>query len=133
MSRCWRPGFTRVGEFHYLHHDKDGAPYDDIAEMAERIAAAARETGIGLTLLPVFYAHSGFGGAAPIEGQRRFINSVDRFEALMDGCRTVAGRLDGAELGVAPHSPAGGDAGGTGSGRAAGAATARSTSMSPSR
>ena len=40
-------GFTRVGEFHYLHHDRDGTPYADIAEMAERIAAAASATGIG--------------------------------------------------------------------------------------
>jgi formiminoglutamate deiminase len=97
-------GFSRVGEFHYLHHDEDGKPYANIAELAERIGAASAETGIGLTLLPVFYAHSGFGGAAPMEGQRRFINSVDRFEALMAGCRTVVGRLRGAELGVAPHS-----------------------------
>jgi len=97
-------GFSRVGEFHYLHHDKDGTPFANIAELAERIGAASAETGIGLTLLPVFYAHSGFGGAAPIEGQRRFINSVERFEKLMAGCRAVVGRLDGAELGVAPHS-----------------------------
>ena len=97
-------GFSRVGEFHYLHHDKDGSPYANIAEMAERIGAASAETGIGLTLLPVFYAHSGFGGGAPIDGQRRFINSLDRFEALMAGCRTVVDRLPGAELGLAPHS-----------------------------
>ena len=64
-------GFSRVGEFHYLHHDLDGRLYANIAEMAERIAAAARATGIGLTLLPVFYAHSNFGGAAPADGQRR--------------------------------------------------------------
>ena len=69
-------GFTRVGEFHYLHHDVDGRPYADIAEMAARIAAAASETGIGLTLLPVFYAHSGFGGQAPSDGQRRFIPTI---------------------------------------------------------
>jgi formiminoglutamate deiminase len=97
-------GFSRVGEFHYLHHDKDGSPYANIAELAERIGAASAETGIGLTLLPVFYAHSGFGGAAPIDGQRRFINSLDRFESLMAGCRTVTSRLHGAELGLAPHS-----------------------------
>src|ERR1700761_4356694 len=47
-------GFPRVGEFHYLHHDANGAPYANIAEMAERIAAAAHQTGIALTLLPVF-------------------------------------------------------------------------------
>ncbi|MDL2403009.1 formimidoylglutamate deiminase [Rhizobium mayense] len=97
-------GFSRVGEFHYLHHDKDGSPYSDIAELAGRIGAASAETGIGLTLLPVFYAHSGFGGTAPIDGQRRFINSLDRFETLMAGCRTIADRLPGAELGLAPHS-----------------------------
>ncbi|MBX5136860.1 formimidoylglutamate deiminase [Rhizobium lentis] len=97
-------GFSRVGEFHYLHHDKDGGAYANIAELAERIGAASEETGIGLTLLPVFYAHSGFGGAAPIEGQRRFINSLESFERLMDGCRVVTGRLDGAQLGLAPHS-----------------------------
>lgn len=97
-------GFSRVGEFHYLHHDKDGSPYANIAELAERIGAASAETGIALTLLPVFYAHSGFGGAAPIEGQRRFINSIESFEALMAGCRAVTSRLPGAELGIAPHS-----------------------------
>lgn len=47
-------GFGRVGEFHYLHNDRDGSHYGNIAEMAERIGAAASQTGIGLTLLPVF-------------------------------------------------------------------------------
>ena len=68
-------GFTRVGEFHYVHHDRDGAPYTEPAEMAAAIAAAADATGIGLTLLPVFYAQSGFGGLPPTPGQRRFITS----------------------------------------------------------
>jgi formiminoglutamate deiminase len=97
-------GFSRVGEFHYLHHDKDGRPYADIAELAGRIGAASAETGIGLTLLPVLYAHSGFGGKAPIEGQRRFINSLEDFGSLIDGCRRIVSGLDGAELGIAPHS-----------------------------
>ena len=97
-------GFSRVGEFHYLHHDRDGKPYADIAEMGQRIAAAAAETGIGLTLLPVFYAHSTFGGAAPNDGQRRFINDVDGFARLLEGCRVAASRVDGSVVGVAPHS-----------------------------
>ncbi|MFC7396893.1 formimidoylglutamate deiminase [Chelatococcus sp. GCM10030263] len=97
-------GFGRVGEFHYLHHATDGQPYAQIAEMAERIAAASAETGIALTLLPVFYAHSGFGGEPPIEGQRRFINSLDGFAKLLDGCRKITSGLAGAALGVAPHS-----------------------------
>lgn len=97
-------GFGRVGEFHYLHHDKNGGHYANIAEMAERIAAASAETGIGLTLLPVFYAHSGFGGAQPVEGQRRFIHSLDAFARQMDACRVLTADLPSARLGLAPHS-----------------------------
>ncbi|MCQ8876151.1 formimidoylglutamate deiminase [Mesorhizobium sp. LMG17149] len=97
-------GFSRVGEFHYLHHDRDGKSYANLAEMAERIAAAAGETGIGLTLLPVFYAHSSFGGAAPNEGQRRFINDVNRFSRLVEKCRELVRALNQAVVGVAPHS-----------------------------
>src|SRR5262249_33307728 len=76
-------GYTRVGEFHYLHHDHNGAPYANPAEMATRIARAAEITGIGLTLLPSFYAHGTFGGAAPHAGQRRFICSIDQFAKLI--------------------------------------------------
>lgn len=97
-------GFSRVGEFHYLHHDRDGRPYADIAEMAQRIVAAASETGIGLTLLPVFYAHSSFGGAAPNEGQRRFINDVKQFSRLVEKCRESIRALNQGVVGVAPHS-----------------------------
>ncbi|MCV3210083.1 formimidoylglutamate deiminase [Mesorhizobium sp. YC-39] len=97
-------GFSRVGEFHYLHHDRDGKPYANIAEMAERIAAAAADTGIGLTLLPVFYAHSAFGGAAPNEGQRRFINDVNRFSLLLEKSRQCVRALNQPVVGVAPHS-----------------------------
>ena len=97
-------GFVRVGEFHYLHHDTDGRPYGDIAVMARAIAAAAGETGIGLTLLPVFYAHSGFGGAAPTHGQRRFLNDVSRFANLLESTREAVAHLDDAVVGVAPHS-----------------------------
>jgi len=97
-------GFTRVGEFHYLHHAPDGQPYDNPAELAERIAAAAEATGIGLTLLPVFYAHGGFGGADPKPGQRRFLNDPDGFGALFEASRGAIANLPDANLGVAPHS-----------------------------
>lgn len=97
-------GFTAVGEFHYLHHAPDGRPYDDIAETAARIAAAAAATGIGLTLLPVYYAQGNFGGTPPAPGQRRFLSDRDGFEHLMEGsARAVAGVADAA-LGIAPHS-----------------------------
>lgn len=97
-------GYTRVGEFHYLHHDHDGTPYADVAEMAARIARAAEITGIGLTLLPSFYAHGSFGGTAPHSGQRRFICSVDQFAELLAASRKIVGRLAGANIGIAPHS-----------------------------
>ena len=97
-------GFTRVGEFHYLHHNEAGVPYANIAEMAERIAAASVEAGIGLTLLPVFYAHSGFGPTPPTDGQRRFVNDRDRFSSLMDASRQIVDRTPSACIGVAPHS-----------------------------
>jgi formimidoylglutamate deiminase len=97
-------GFTRVGEFHYIHHDVSGAAYGNLAELAQRIAAATEATGIGLTLLPVFYAHAGFGGRAPDQGQLRFINSVDRFSRLVDESRRVVSRQPGGIVGVAPHS-----------------------------
>ena len=97
-------GFTRVGEFHYLHHNRDGALYSDIAEMATRIAQAADASGIGLTLLPSFYAHGGFGGVAPHDGQRRFICTVDQFAKLIAASRKAIGALPGANIGIAPHS-----------------------------
>jgi len=97
-------GFTRVGEFHYLHHGPDGAPYANRAEMAERIAAAAHSSGIGLTLLPVFYAHADFGGAPPNPAQRRLIHDVDGFAELLQGCTRALKDQDDAVLGFAPHS-----------------------------
>ena len=97
-------GFTRVGEFHYLHHDRDGAPYANPAEMATRLAAAAAHSGIALTLLPVFYAHGGFGGQPAGAAQRRFVNTLDGYARLLEASRAALQPLPGAVLGVAPHS-----------------------------
>lgn len=95
-------GFGAVAEFHYLHHDVSGAPYANRAEMAERIAAAAAETGIGLTLLPVFYAHAAFGGAEARPEQRRFVNDLDAYDTLLADIRRALAPT--VPLGVAPHS-----------------------------
>ena len=97
-------GFTAVGEFHYLHHAPDGRAYDNPAETAERIAAAASMAGIGLTLLPVLYAHGNFGGAPPVPGQRRFLNDPDRFGTLLQGSAAAIRNLPDARIGIAPHS-----------------------------
>jgi formimidoylglutamate deiminase len=97
-------GFTRVGEFHYLHHDRSGRAYGNIGEMAVRIAAAADQSGIGLTLLPVFYAHGGFGGAAVGAAQARFLNDPDSYDEVIGASRRAVAGLDGAVVGIAPHS-----------------------------
>jgi formiminoglutamate deiminase len=97
-------GFTALAEFHYLHHDIDGTPYADIGEMAGRLTAAAAATGIGLTLLPSFYAYGGFGGQPPVEGQHRFLNDPDRFMRLVARCREIAKDLPDTRIGIAPHS-----------------------------
>ncbi len=97
-------GFTRVGEFHYLHHDPDGRPYADPAELANRIIAGAASAGIGLTLLPSFYAHGNFGGLPPSPGQRRFVNDLDGFARIMEESRRAAAHQPGTIVGVAPHS-----------------------------
>ena len=97
-------GFTRVGEFHYLHHDRNGSPFADLGELAARLAAAASRTGIGLTLLPTLYAHGGFGGAPPGERQRRFINDPQRFARIVEASRGAVSALPDASVGVAAHS-----------------------------
>jgi formimidoylglutamate deiminase len=97
-------GFTRVGEFHYVHHDPAGQEYRDRAELSARIVAAAALSGIGLTLLPVFYAHAGFGPSAPAPRQRRFITDPDGFAAVLDGARRAVQALSAGAVGVAPHS-----------------------------
>jgi formiminoglutamate deiminase len=97
-------GFTALAEFHYLHHGKDGRAYADIAAMAEAIAAAAEETGLGLTLLPVLYRFGNFGNAPPVHGQRRFVNDRDAYLRLIEASETALRPLPDARLGVAPHS-----------------------------
>ncbi len=97
-------GFTSVGEFHYLHHAPDGGWYADPAEMAGRIVAAAHESGIGLTLMPVFYAQGGFGGQPVAAQQRRFTSTAATFPELLDGASRHIASLPHARLGIAPHS-----------------------------
>jgi formimidoylglutamate deiminase len=98
-----KAGYTAVAEFHYVHHDPQGRPYADPAELAQRIVAAAKRAGIALTLLPVFYAHSGFGGAPPAAGQLRFVHTLDSYARLV-GDLAAGAAAGGYVLGVAPHS-----------------------------
>ncbi|WP_377512568.1 formimidoylglutamate deiminase [Octadecabacter sp. R77987] len=98
-------GYGAVAEFHYLHHDVGGEPYENLAEMSERIVAAAAHAGIGLTLLPVHYQFGGCDRRALNGGQRRFGNDPDRFLRLhADAAAAVARGPADAVIGVAPHS-----------------------------
>ena len=99
-------GYAAVGEFHYVHHQPGGAPYADLAELSQRIFAAADLTGIGLTHLPVLYTHGGAGAQPLAAGQARFGNDVDRFARLVDAVRGVSARSMPADtrVGIAPHS-----------------------------
>ncbi|HYH33671.1 MAG TPA: formimidoylglutamate deiminase, partial [Nocardioides sp.] len=93
-------GMTCVGEFHYLHHQPDGTPYDDPNAMSHALVAAADEAGIRLTLLDTCYLSSGFG--EPPQGvQRRFSDGdVDRWCERVDALRST-GRV---RHGAAVHS-----------------------------
>ena len=95
-------GYTSVCEFHYLHHAPDGRTYADPAAMSRALVAAARDTGIRLTLLPVLYMSGGFDGRALGERQRRFGHGVDDFLRLVEILR--ADESDMLRIGCALHS-----------------------------
>ena len=98
-------GYAAVAEFHYLHHAPGGVPYGDLAEMSGRIAAAAEQSGIGLTLLPVLYQYGGCNRRELGPGQIRFGNDPERFALLLEGAEKALAALPAdARIGVAPHS-----------------------------
>ncbi len=95
-------GYTQVCEFHYLHHREDGSPYEDEHAMALALAEAAQEVGVGLTLLPVLYAHAGFGQTGLRETQRRFATDA---AWVWRACQRInAAGLPLVRAGVAVHS-----------------------------
>lgn len=95
-------GYTTVCEFHYVHHQPDGTPYDDPAAMSKALIVAARDTGIRMTLLPVLYMTGGFDGRALSDRQRRFGHDVDGFLRLLDALRPL--QDDRLRVGCAFHS-----------------------------
>jgi formimidoylglutamate deiminase len=98
-------GYATNAEFHYLHHQPGGVPYDNIAEMSERVAAATNQTGIGLCLLPVHYEFGGCDRRELTAGQIRFGNTFDRFVTLQGEASRILKNLPAdSNIGVAPHS-----------------------------
>ncbi len=98
-------GYTAVGEFHYVHHEPDGRPYDNAHAMELAVVEAAQSAGIRITLLDTCYLRSGFGSTTVTEQQRRFSDgSAAAWEARVEGlARTLRGRST-VRLGAAIHS-----------------------------
>ncbi|KAJ5605667.1 n-ethylammeline chlorohydrolase [Penicillium lagena] len=99
-----RNGYSNVAEFHYIHHDKDGVPYTNLAEMGEALVKAARNAGIKITLIPIFYQKGSFG-VEPNERQKRFISkSFDDYKRLFEASAEVCQRYKHANVAVGVHS-----------------------------
>ena len=99
-------GYASVGEFHYVHHQNGGARFEQVSELSQRVFAAAAQTGIGLTHLPVLYTYGGAGRAELSGGQMRFGNTVTQFADLLTEARSKAAEVlpDDTRVGIAPHS-----------------------------
>ena len=99
-----RAGITTVGEFHYLHNASDGKPYEDRAELARRVIAAARDVGIRICLLNTCYAAGGIGRLL-LKEQRRFETAdVDDYLEMTERLAADMVRDRLVTVGVAPHS-----------------------------
>lgn len=108
-SEMVRHGYTNVAEFHYVHHDKNGHAYSNLAEMGERLISAAKTAGINITLVPIFYQKGGFG-KQPTEGQRRFISpTIDEYMRLLEASESACAGHDHANIGIGIHSMRGVD------------------------
>lgn len=99
-----KAGYTAVGEFHYLHHDPAGRPYENLTEMSERVIGAAEDTGIAIAHLPVLYHFGGFGQEPPSRHQRRFVSHIELYAELVEQLLLRYRDRSDVRLGVAPHS-----------------------------
>ena len=101
-------GYGTVGEFHYVHHQPDGRPYEEPNAMAIAVAEAALEAGLEIVLLPAAYHRDGWRDGAdvpPESGQRRFCDpDVETFLARVDALRSWAAGREGVQVGIAAHS-----------------------------
>ena len=99
-----RHGYTNVAEFHYLHHDKNGKPYENRAELGSRLISAAKKVGIGITLIPIFYQKGGFD--KPLEpNQKRFVSAtIEDYQKLYEATEKACKDYEYANVGVGIHS-----------------------------
>jgi formimidoylglutamate deiminase len=104
FAEMLRHGYSRVAEFHYLHHSLNGSPYDDIAEMGKRLISAAKAVGIGITLIPIFYQKGGFGKTAE-QNQKRFVSkTIDAYQKLFEASNQACEDYVDANIAIGIHS-----------------------------
>ena len=93
-------GYTSVAEFHYLHHSSNSA--DDNDSMLDALAAAARDSGIRMTYVPILYERAGFTEPAPTRHQRRFVRHCEDFiDHFIKACGRTETRF---RVGIGVHS-----------------------------
>ena len=98
-----RAGYTSVGEFHYLHNDKNGRPYSDPTEFSVAVTQAALDVGINFCLIPTLYQCGGF--ARPLDRkQQRFFLTEDAFHELIRQCQHRFQTEPNFQIGMALHS-----------------------------
>lgn len=99
-----RHGYTHVAEFHYIHHDKNGKPYSNKAELSERIVCAAVKAGINLTIIPIYYENGGFGIPAQADQKRFLSKSLDDYLDLYHKVAEVTMKYPNCSAGLGIHS-----------------------------
>ena len=100
-------GYGAVGEFHYVHHQPDGTPYEERNAMAVAVAQAGVAAGLEVVMLPAAYHRAGWDGEdlPPLPGQLRFCDpDVETFLSRVEGLRSWARSVAGVSVGVAAHS-----------------------------
>lgn len=100
----YRAGVRTVGEFHYVHHQPGGVPYEDRTLLADQVIRAAKAEGLRIALLRVIYTRAG-AGRPPEGAQRRFSDAdLDRSLADVEALAARWAQDPDVRIGLAPHS-----------------------------
>lgn len=97
-------GYTAVAEFHYLHHQHNGKPFENTSEMGQSLMRAAQRAGLHLTLIPILYQQGGIH-QPPTEKQRRFIHAdIEDFFTLIESSQKASSTFERVNIGIGAHS-----------------------------
>lgn len=102
-SEMLKNGYTSVVEFHYLHHDKNGSKYSNVCELGERLLIAAKDVGIHITLIPIFYNRGGFYKKYEPEQKRFISHSSEEYIHLFEKTLETVKKYK-SNIGIGVHS-----------------------------